>query len=82
MSEQEYSINICALFLQSVGSLTHVGHGLNNFIVFQYVEKLITTIQVEGEIYWAVDTIAFQFYWTIIRTMSGDINDIKSMMDV
>ena len=26
-------------------------------------------IQVEGEIYWEVDTIAFRFYWTIIRTM-------------
>ena len=47
-----------------------------------YVEKLITTIQVEGEIYWEVDTIAFRFYWTIIRTMRGDISDFKSTMDV
>ena len=29
----------------------------------------------EGEIYWAVDTITFRFYWTIIRPMRGDIND-------
>ena len=39
-------------------------------------------IQVEGEMYWEVDTIAFQFYWTIIRTMRGDISDVKSTMDV
>ena len=39
------------------------------------VEKLITTIQVEGMIYWEVNTIAFRFYWTIIRTMRGDINN-------
>ena len=39
-------------------------------------------IQVEGEIYWELDTIAFRFNWTIIRTMRGDINDIKSTMDV
>ena len=29
-----------------------------------------------------VDTIAFQFYWTIIRSTRGDISDVKSMMDV
>ena len=39
-------------------------------------------IQVEGEIYWEVDTIEFHFYWTIIRTMRGDISDVKSTMDV
>ena len=39
-------------------------------------------IQVEGEIYWEVDTLAFRFYWTIIRNMSGDISDVKSTMDV
>ena len=39
-------------------------------------------IQVEGEIYWEVDTIVFRFYWTIIRTMRGDISDLKSTMDV
>ena len=39
-------------------------------------------IQVEGEIYWEVDTMVFRFYWTIIRTMRGDISDIKSTMDV
>ena len=39
-------------------------------------------IQVEGEIYWEGDTIAFQFYWTIIRTMRVDISDFKSTMDV
>ena len=39
------------------------------------VVKLITTIQVEGEIYWEVGTTAFWFYWTIIRTMRGDIKD-------
>ena len=39
-------------------------------------------IQVEGEIYWEVDTIVFRFYWTIIRTMRGDISDVKSTMDV
>ena len=38
--------------------------------------------QVEGEIYWKVDTIAFRFNWTIIRTMRGDISDVKSTMDV
>ena len=37
-------------------------------------------IQVEREIYWEVDTIAFQFYWTIIRSMRGDIIDVKSTM--
>ena len=31
-------------------------------------------IQVEGEIYWEADIIAFRFYWTIIRTMRGDIS--------
>ena len=39
-------------------------------------------IQVGGEIYLEVDTIAFRFYWTIIRTMTGDISDVKSTMDV
>ena len=39
-------------------------------------------IQVEGEIYWEVDTIVFRFYWTIIWTMRGDINDFKLTMDV
>ena len=39
-------------------------------------------IQVEGEIYWEVNTIAFRFYWIIIGTMRGDISDVKSMMDV
>ena len=39
-------------------------------------------IQVEVEIYWEVDSIAFTFYWTIIRTMKGDISDVKSTMDV
>ena len=39
-------------------------------------------IQVEGKIYWEVDTIAFRFYGTIIRTMRGDISDVKSTMDV
>ena len=39
-------------------------------------------IQVEGEIYWEVDTIAFRFCWTIIRTLRGDISDIKSTIDV
>ena len=39
-------------------------------------------IQVEGEIYWEVDTLAFRVYWTIIRTMKGDISDIKPTMDV
>ena len=46
------------------------------------VEKLITTIQVEGIIYWEVATIAFRFYWTIIKTMKGDINDFKLTIDV
>ena len=32
----------------------------------------------EVEIYWEVDTIAFRFYWTIIRTMRGDISDDKN----
>ena len=39
-------------------------------------------IQVEGDIYWEVDIIAFRFYWTIIRTMRGNISDVKSTMDV
>ena len=39
-------------------------------------------IQVEREIYWEVNTIAFLFYWTIIRTMRGDISNVKSTMDV
>ena len=39
-------------------------------------------IQVEGEIYWEVDTIAFRFYWTIIRTIRVDTSDVKSTMDV
>ena len=47
-----------------------------------YVEKLITTIQVEGMIYWEVDTIAFRFCWTIIRAMRGDINNFELTMDV
>ena len=34
-------------------------------------------IQVEGEIYWEVDTIAFRFNWTIIRTMRGDFISLK-----
>ena len=38
--------------------------------------------QVEAEIYWEVDTIAFRFYWNIIRSMRGDISDVKSTMDV
>ena len=46
------------------------------------VEKLITAIQVEGEIYWEVDTIAFRFYWTIIRNTRGYINDFKLTMEV
>ena len=39
-------------------------------------------IQVEGQIYWEVDTLAFRFYWVIIRTMRVDISDVKSTMDV
>ena len=39
-------------------------------------------IQVEEEIYSEVDTIAFRFYWTIIRVIKGDISDVKSTMDV
>ena len=39
-------------------------------------------IQVEGEIYEEVDTIAFRFNWTIIRTKRGDISDVKSTIDV
>ena len=39
-------------------------------------------IQVEVEIYCEVDTIAFWFNWTIIRTMRGYISDVKSTMDV
>ena len=39
-------------------------------------------IQVEGEIYWEVDTISFRFDWTIIKFMRGDICDVKSTMDV
>ena len=39
-------------------------------------------IQVEGEIYWEVGTIAFRFNWTIIRNMMGDRSDPKSTMDV
>ena len=39
-------------------------------------------IQVEGEIYWEVDKIAFRFYRTIFRTMRADISDVKSTMDV
>ena len=31
-------------------------------VIRQYVEKLITTIQVEGEVYLEVNTIAFLFY--------------------
>ena len=50
-------------------------------VIRQYVEKLITTIQVEGMIYKRVNTIAFHFYWTIIRTMRGDINNFKLTMD-
>ena len=36
-------------------------------------------IQVEGEIYWEVDTIMFWFYWTIIRTMRGDIKNKRDI---
>ena len=38
-------------------------------------------IQVEGEIYWEVDTIAFWFNWTIIRIMRCDISDVKSTIE-
>ena len=34
-------------------------------------------IQMEGKIYWEVDTIAFRFYWTIVRIMRGDISDVN-----
>ena len=51
-------------------------------VIRQYVEKLITTIQVKGIIYWEVDTIAFRFCWTIIRAMRGDINNFELTMDV
>ena len=47
-----------------------------------YVKKLITTIQVEGEIYREVDTIAFRFNVTLIKNMRGDISDFKSTIDV
>ena len=50
--------------------------------IYIYIYKLITTIQVEGMIYWGINTIAFRFYWTIIWTMRGDINNFKLMMDV
>ena len=36
-------------------------------------------IQVEGEIYWEIDTIAIRFYWTIIRTTRGGINEGKNL---
>ena len=36
-------------------------------------EKMITTIQVEGMIYWEVDTIEFRFCWA----MMGDINNFE-----
>ena len=39
-------------------------------------------IQVEGEVYWEVYTIAFRFYWTNIWTMTCDISDVKSTIDV
>ena len=48
--------------------------------VWRKIDKKV--IQVEAEICWKVDTIAFRFYWTIIRTMMGDISDVKSTMDV
>ena len=46
------------------------------------VEKLITTIQVEGMIYWEVDKEEFRFCRTIIRAMRGDINNFELTMDV
>ena len=51
--------------------------------IFDLLRKIDNkAIQVEEEIYWEVDTVAFRFYWTIIRMMRGDISDVKSMMDV
>ena len=37
--------------------------------IYIYIKIDNKVIQVEGEIYWEVDTIAFRFYWTIISTM-------------
>ena len=51
--------------------------------IYIYVEKTDhKVIQVEGEIYWEVDSIVFRLNWIIIRTMRGDIIDVKSTMDV
>ena len=32
-------------------------------VIREYVEKLITTIEVKRDIHWVVDTIAFRFFY-------------------